>query len=278
MDTINHHHNTIQKKKRKNSKNFFYYGGIFIMQGDYLYKEWDFIAGNVDTPKGESFLERKQISYSSVIFSILLFFCSACGVIACILVFYGLTMDKRAFLVPWIMAMVIHILLDIAHFIYLLVIDSLEFEPITAVMYVINFFLLSLNIYCLLCIISQYQVFKGSRRAKYNVETELKTLPQTIKLNYQNQPHNNNDKLISKSQALAKSIFYTKSTNKKSSPVSNTSPIGRRHSSNMLKKHVQFPEDFKCFEEEDEVLCINDSNGNPDPDDSPPSIATLQYQ
>lgn len=29
----------------------------------------------------------------------------------------------------------------------------------------------------------------------------------------------------------------------------------------MLKKHVQFPEDFKCVEEE-EVLCTNDSNGN----------------
>lgn len=61
-------------------------------------------------------------------------------------------------------------------------------------------------------------------------------------------------------------------------PVPNISPIGRRRSSNMLKKHVQFPEDFKCFEEEDEVLCITESNGNgPGPVDSPPNINTLQY-
>lgn len=63
-------------------------------------------------------------------------------------------------------------------------------------------------------------------------------------------------------------------------PVPNISPIGRRRSSNMLKKHVQFPEDFKCFEEEeDEVLCITNSNGNgPGPVDTPPTtINTLQY-
>lgn len=52
--------------------------------------------------------------------------------------------------------------------------------------------------------------------------------------------------------------------------------IGRRRSSNMLKKHVQFPEDFKCFEEEEEVLCTTDSNGSgPGPVDSPPNINTL---
>lgn len=46
----------------------------------------------------------------------------------------------------------------------------------------------------------------------------------------------------------------------------------------MLKKHVQFP-DVKCFEEEeDEILCTNDSNGNaPDPVYSPPTENALQY-
>lgn len=61
-------------------------------------------------------------------------------------------------------------------------------------------------------------------------------------------------------------------------PSVNQSPIGRRRSSNLLKKHVQFPEDFKCFDEEDEVLCITDTNGNgPDPVDSPSSRTALQY-
>lgn len=46
----------------------------------------------------------------------------------------------------------------------------------------------------------------------------------------------------------------------------------------MLKKHVQFPEDFKCFEEEEEVLCMTDSNGNgTEPVDSPPSMYTLNF-
>lgn len=40
-----------------------YYGGIFVMEGDYLYMERDFIAGNIDVPKVESFLERGKVSY-----------------------------------------------------------------------------------------------------------------------------------------------------------------------------------------------------------------------
>lgn len=33
------------------------------MEGDYLYMERDFIYGNIDKPKGESFLEREKVSY-----------------------------------------------------------------------------------------------------------------------------------------------------------------------------------------------------------------------
>lgn len=33
------------------------------MEGDYLYMERDYIAGIVDSPKGESFLEREKVSY-----------------------------------------------------------------------------------------------------------------------------------------------------------------------------------------------------------------------
>lgn len=59
----------------------------------------------------------------------------------------------------------------------------------------------------------------------------------------------------------------------------NVSPtFGRRRSSNMLKKHVQFPEDFKCFEEEEEVLCMTDSNGNgTEPVDSQSSMYTMNF-
>lgn len=33
------------------------------MEGEYLYMERDFIAGDTDEPKGQSFLERDQVSY-----------------------------------------------------------------------------------------------------------------------------------------------------------------------------------------------------------------------
>lgn len=64
----------------------------------------------------------------------------------------------------------------------------------------------------------------------------------------------------------------------KKGPAPNISSMDRRRSSNMMKKHVQFPEDFKCLEEEEEGLCTTDSNGTgPDLNDSSPRMLTMEY-
>lgn len=40
----------------------FYYGVIFMMEADYIYLEREYIAGKANVPKGESFLEREQVT------------------------------------------------------------------------------------------------------------------------------------------------------------------------------------------------------------------------
>ncbi|XP_062543839.1 uncharacterized protein LOC134211180 [Armigeres subalbatus] len=91
--------------------------------------------------------------------------CASLGVVASILVIIGLRLNKRIFLVPWIIVMIADLLVECAHFIYLIVIQTLQFEPVTAMLFTIDFFIMCLNIYCLLCVISQYQEYKAGRGA-----------------------------------------------------------------------------------------------------------------
>ncbi|KAL9699339.1 hypothetical protein quinque_002780 [Culex quinquefasciatus] len=64
------------------------------------------------------------------------------GVLSSLLVIVGLRMNMRAFLLPWIFVMIADLLVECAHFVYLSA---------------------SQAIYCLLCVISQYQEYKAGR-------------------------------------------------------------------------------------------------------------------
>ncbi|XP_055607407.1 uncharacterized protein LOC129755100 [Uranotaenia lowii] len=147
---------------------FFYYGISCIFLSVFAHDERKFLKGEVDKPSGESFLEKESISTVTVIFNMLLLVFAFLGVISSLLAVLGLRQDKRAFLVPWIIVMVADLLVECAHFIYLIVIQTLNFEPVTAMLFTIDFFILCLNIYCLLCVISQYQEYKAGRGGAEN--------------------------------------------------------------------------------------------------------------
>lgn len=44
-----------------------YYGGACFVETNYLDVEREYLAGNVDNPLGESFLEREQVSSSELL-------------------------------------------------------------------------------------------------------------------------------------------------------------------------------------------------------------------
>ncbi|KAK9301969.1 hypothetical protein QLX08_005881 [Tetragonisca angustula] len=143
------------------------YTGIYFIllaltTGKVLQGESQYLRGNRSLPESTSFLEPDTISPTTVRFNVTLFVCSCCGLICCILLLYGLCKDRRIFLIPWIIVIVTTCFIDMAHSFYLFITAS-AFDPTKVMLYTLNFFLLCLNIYSVLCVISQYQEYMAGR-------------------------------------------------------------------------------------------------------------------
>ncbi|XP_055376741.1 uncharacterized protein LOC129608960 [Condylostylus longicornis] len=140
-----------------------YFGMSCLIASSNLIEEKRYLKGETNKPTTETFIENGTISPTTVIFNILLLICSSSGCLASILLIIGLRKDIRCFLIPWILVLLSDLFLELAHFIFLIVIETMEFKPVLATIFTIDFFIMCLNIYCLLCVISQYQEYKCGR-------------------------------------------------------------------------------------------------------------------
>lgn len=118
----------------------------------------------------------------------LLLGCSLLGTFSSILVFIGLRKDQREFLVPYVLLMSLDIFIALLHFLHVVIFGNLKFEPLTGTLFTIDFFIFCLNVstrekkktfsrltfehdvsitilqmYCLICIVSQYQEYKNGQ-------------------------------------------------------------------------------------------------------------------
>ncbi|XP_037950857.1 uncharacterized protein LOC119681643, partial [Teleopsis dalmanni] len=145
----------------------------------YLNEEKEYLFGEQDQPAGESILEKGDITATTVIFNVLFFGCSFLLAFSSILVLVGLKNDKRELLIPWISFMLCDVLIEIAHLIYLSFKEKVIFDPIVGFLFTIDFFIMCLNCYCLLCVISQYQDYKQGRgcgRTQMRAEVMLQVM------------------------------------------------------------------------------------------------------
>lgn len=208
-----------------------------------MHDERKFLKGEVDKPSGESFLEKESISTVTVIFNMMLLGCASLGVVSSVLVIIGLRMDKRTLLLPWIVVMIADLLVECAHFVYLIVIQTLQFEPVTAMLFTIDFFIMCLNIYCLLCVISQYQEYKAGRGAaeedSYTSTVHIQYSPPVATclppgksiLSPMMCPHTNCTLIPEETQINGAILGST--------PIKSP-PVFSRQNSLLLKKHVKF--------------------------------------
>ncbi|CAG9771033.1 unnamed protein product [Ceutorhynchus assimilis] len=100
---------------------------------------------------------------ASAVFSALIFAFSSCGVITTLLLFCGLYKDIKYLLIPWIFNMAFFTIIDIIYIVYGLIVHALQWNPSVAILVTMDFFLNTLNLYALLCVISQYQEYKAGR-------------------------------------------------------------------------------------------------------------------
>ncbi|XP_046411622.1 uncharacterized protein LOC124175424 isoform X1 [Neodiprion fabricii] len=140
-----------------------YFALTTVMTTKLLDQERQYLAGNLSAPQSASFLEPETISPTTVRFNIVILSCSSCGVLSSILLLYGLFKDQRALLIPWIFTVITFSVVDITHSMYVCFMNLVPFNPITAMLFTLDFFVVCLNVYSLLCVISQYQEYVAGR-------------------------------------------------------------------------------------------------------------------
>ncbi|XP_020816972.1 uncharacterized protein LOC110190701 [Drosophila serrata] len=140
-----------------------YFGFSTLMFLFYLVEEQEFLLGQRAQPMGESLLEKGDVTVATVIFNVLFLFCSMLMVLSSILLILGLQQNRRLLLIPWILFMLGDLLIECFHLVHLTLSRRVIFDPIVGFIFTMDFFILCLNLYCLLCVISQYQTFRLQR-------------------------------------------------------------------------------------------------------------------
>ncbi|XP_037505052.1 uncharacterized protein LOC119381161 [Rhipicephalus sanguineus] len=93
---------------------------------------------------------------------LLLIFSGLCVIFSVVLLL-GLFLDNRLLLIPWLTVVSMTTLLDVALSLYF--VTDLRVNPFVIAMYVVDYTLCSINIYAILCVLSQYQEYAVGRRA-----------------------------------------------------------------------------------------------------------------
>ncbi|XP_068244871.1 uncharacterized protein [Palaemon carinicauda] len=88
---------------------------------------------------------------------------SLAGPLTCILLIIGLCYDIKNFLLPWLVETVLIILLDLVFVAYIVYQERMNMSPVVSLTFTIDFFLLVLNVYAVLCVVSQYQEYLDGR-------------------------------------------------------------------------------------------------------------------
>ncbi|XP_076379741.1 uncharacterized protein LOC117221446 isoform X11 [Megalopta genalis] len=220
-----------------------YFAVLALTTGNVLQGESQYLRGNRSLPESDSFLESDTMSPTTMRINVALLLCSCCGVVCSIMLLYGLFKDQRGFLIPWIVSVTTTCFVDVAHCLYLFVAAS-TFDPAKVMLFTLNFFLLCLNIYSLLCVVSQYQEYMAGRGTaahdyEYRVPavryaTQPTTTTATSCLSSRRTPTNNETKTTA-----TPTQSPTAGRN-----ASEKSPVTGRPA----RKHVQFPD--TAFEEQ----------------------------
>ncbi|XP_029669196.1 uncharacterized protein LOC115239036 isoform X1 [Formica exsecta] len=233
-----------------------YFALVASTTGTVFREESEYLKGEVSLPESSSFLEGGTISPTTVHFNAMLLICSCCGVLCSLLLLYGLYKDRKMLLLPWIIVIIVCGIIDIAHSLYLFIVTP-EFNPARVMLYTLNFFLLCLNIYSLLCVISQYQEYlagRGTAAHDYEYRVSIPKISQRKEqwdkgrkvpvVRYVTQPPTTTATTSCLSSRKCVTNNETKATPTQSPTachnplLSERSPTGSR----LSRKHVQFPD------------------------------------
>ncbi|XP_044733161.1 uncharacterized protein LOC123295778 isoform X2 [Chrysoperla carnea] len=148
-----------------------YFALTILMMANFLNEERLHLSSTPENPYSTTILEPETISHTTMTISIVILCSSSCGFLTSLLLLYGVYTDRKFLLVPWIFTIIIATIIELVHCVYIFINETLRFNPSTAILFTIDFFLLSLNVYSFLCVVSQYQEYQAGRgTAQYHLE------------------------------------------------------------------------------------------------------------
>ncbi|KPJ09167.1 hypothetical protein RR48_15308 [Papilio machaon] len=260
-----------------------YFAVTIITMGHFIEVEHRYLSGQMTKPESESFLEPDKITpklesagaidvagYSlgcqefaestgsnpgsaaiTVSLNITLLACSTLGLVSCILLIVGVYKDIKFLLVPWIISMGLETLVEVINLVYLFYLQTLNFNPITAFLFTLDFFIIVLNVYTMLCVISQFQEYLAGRgTAAFDSNDRLASVQYTatapLTTTTSSAPSGRRRSAGRPVPSRCDPEEYSEVPTKIASVLSKTSR-------STVKKHVQFPDDRSCIEEATEA-------------------------
>ncbi|KAJ8737843.1 hypothetical protein PYW08_000438 [Mythimna loreyi] len=123
-----------------------YFSVTIVTMGHFIEMEQRYLNGDMTEPESESFLEPEKITPITVSLNITLLACSTIGLVACVLLIFGVYKDLKYMLLPWVVAMALETLVEIINLVYLFYLQTLNFNPITSFLFTLDFFIIVLNV------------------------------------------------------------------------------------------------------------------------------------
>ncbi|KAJ3643730.1 hypothetical protein Zmor_026424 [Zophobas morio] len=185
-------------------------------------------SSNCTDMKHATNLDPDTTSPSSVTFTLLTLSVSSCGIPTSCLLLYGLYKDCKLLLIPWIINLILFILQDLAYICHQFIEHALKFNPSIAILITIDFFITSLNVYALLCVISQYQELKAGRGRAQDDQNNRENLREGDELPTTGLLHSRVPNIHYSSQPTATSYLSTRRpvTYHETRPTPTQSPTG----------------------------------------------------
>ncbi|XP_049697647.2 uncharacterized protein LOC110378121 isoform X2 [Helicoverpa armigera] len=157
-----------------------YFSVTIVTMGHFIEMEQRYLNGDMTEPESESFLEPEKITPITVSLNITLLACSTIGLLGCVLLIFGVYKDLKYMLLPWVVAMGMETLVEIVNLFYLFYLQTLNFNPITSFLFTLDFFIIVLNIYAMVCVISQFQEYLEGRGTAAFESVDRNTVQYTV--------------------------------------------------------------------------------------------------
>ncbi|XP_028032207.1 uncharacterized protein LOC114244552 [Bombyx mandarina] len=266
-----------------------YFSITIVTMGHFIDMEQRYLNGDLMEPESESFLEPDKITPITVSLNITLLACSTMGLISCVMLILGVYKDLKFMLLPWILSMGLETLVEVINVVYLFYLqtlaipedemnemtlsmaefntteDAMDFNPITSFLFTLDFFIIVLNLYAMVCVISQFQEYlEGRGTATYDYNDRMATVQYTAT----NQQTTTTSSAPSGRRRSAGRPTPSRCDPEEFSeaPTKTITSVLSKPSRSAVKKHVQFPDEQSCIEEANEPIAEEETVAEEKPD------------